>query len=317
MEERYILCIVETMKKERPAGRIQSFLILLVMYLGAGFGAYGIAAIAAETMGPAGSSFWAAVTATVVLFIGGMQWRNSSVYDPFWSVFPVPVLVYWAWSRLPITAPELILIGVMSVWAVRLTLNSLVRWPGLSVQDWRYTELRVRRPKLWFLTNFFGIHLMPTLMVFIALLPAMWLFGISGVTTVQNTSSAPHPLLITGALIILGGTIIEAAADGQMWHHKLSSNASRSITSGLWRYSRHPNYLGELMVWWGLWIASLPAAPWFTLLCPLAMTALFIFISIPMMERHLNDTKSDYRQILRTTPRLLPVRFGKKGEIPE
>lgn len=82
------------------------------------------------------------------------------------------------------------------------------------------------------------------------------------------------------------------------------------MRTGLWAHSRHPNYLGEIMTWWGLWLFALAAGPgwWWTVTGALAITLMFVFVSVPMMEKRALATRQGYRQYRQETPMLLPGR---------
>ncbi|MDD5017054.1 MAG: DUF1295 domain-containing protein, partial [Eubacteriales bacterium] len=85
------------------------------------------------------------------------------------------------------------------------------------------------------------------------------------------------------------------------------------MASGLWRYSRHPNYLGEVLFWWGVWVIQMSVLPalWWTIFAPTAMTLLFLFISIPMMEKRLLASKEGYAAYKKSTSMLLLLPNGK------
>jgi steroid 5-alpha reductase family enzyme len=157
-------------------------------------------------------------------------------------------------------------------------------------QDWRYTMFKKRSPRMWFLTNLFGINIIPTIIVFTALTPVYYGLG---------NENRPAFYAILGFVICIAAVVVQAISDRQMdLFKKDDSNKGRHIDSGLWRYSRHPNYLGEISFWWGIWLMQMWLYPdtWWTVAGPVLMTMLFTFISIPMMERHILEAKPDYRE---------------------
>ena len=235
------------------------------------------------------STFLADIVATIIVWGFGILFLNSSVYDPYWSIAPVVIITFWIVIKgASLYVTDILLISAVAIWGIRLTLNWIMRWKGLQQQDWRYTMLKKRSPRLWFLTNLFGINIMPTIIVFIALIPAYFGIGQAG--------SLKFPTIF-GFIICVGAVLIQTISDKQMdLFKKDNSKKDQYIDRGLWRNSRHPNYLGEVSFWWGIWLMQMGLSPkiWVTVAGPVLMTLLFIFISIPMMEKHILASKPSY-----------------------
>ncbi|MCJ7472471.1 MAG: DUF1295 domain-containing protein [Actinobacteria bacterium] len=235
------------------------------------------------------STFLADIVATIIVWGFGILFLNSSTYDPYWSIVPVIIVPFWIMTNgVSLSVTDILFISVIAIWGVRLTLNWIMRWRGLQQQDWRYTMLKEKSPRLWFLTNLFGINLMPTIIVFIALIPVYFGIGQAG--------SLKFPTIF-GFIICIGAILIQGISDKQMdLFKKESSNKDKYIDRGLWRYSRHPNYLGEVSFWWGIWLMQMGTTPkiWITVSGPILMTLLFVFISVPMMEKHILVSKPSY-----------------------
>jgi len=151
--------------------------------------------------------------------------------------------------------------------------------------------------KMYPLVNFFGIHLVPTLVVYFALLPA--LHYIKG--------DKVNYLSLIGLVISLLATIIQLISDLQL--HKFRKNNARTkcINIGLWKYSRHPNYLGEVLMWWGIYIFGLinDLKSYYLIIGAILNTCLFLFISIPLQENRLKTYKENYEEYIKTTSKLL------------
>ena len=246
--------------------------------------------------------------ATVIIFISSVIFKNSSMYDPYWSVLPIFILLYIILSiELAGLSVRLVLLSaVVLYWGVRLTVNWLRTWPGLGHQDWRYIKLSRDTGPFYWLVSFLGIHLMPTVLVFIACLPLIPIL------------SSDQPLLwsdLLGFLIAFGAVEIERRADNQLRQYKNSADLSKSKVCeiGLWRYSRHPNYFGEIAFWGGLFVMAYGLNTGENLIYGsgfLLMVLLFVFISIPMMEkRQLN--KEGYAEYRKRVWMLVPW-FRKK-----
>lgn len=238
---------------------------------------------------------------TMILFIGSVVHRNSSIYDAYWSVAPpvfitLGLLISGQWS-----ARELMMSAVVFIWAIRLTANWVYTWPGMHHQDWRYTQLRKDTGLLYPLVNFTGIHFFPTLMVYVAFTPAILIY---------TQPDTPLNYWDWIALLIgLGSVGIQGLADYQM-HQFRKSNQGKINNQGLWKYSRHPNYLGEIGVWLAVFTFGLGAGlPWWPyILCPLSMAGMFVVISIPMMEKR-QSAKPGWEEYKKQTGKLLPKRI--------
>jgi len=235
------------------------------------------------------SMFLADVAATLVVWAFGILFANSSVYDPYWSILPIIVIIFWVFAAgKSFSATNILFLAAAAVWGIRLTINWILRWRGFSHQDWRYTMLREKSPRMWFFTNLIGINMMPTIIVFAALIPAY--YGII---------SGGRIGILTGIgfAICIGATLIQGISDRQMDLFKKSrSSAGQNIDTGLWRHSRHPNYFGEVSLWWGIWLMQMGIDPekWQTVAGPVLMTILFVFISIPMMEKYILASRPSY-----------------------
>lgn len=286
----------------RPVG----FAVVVAAYAAAGLAAWAVAA-AGQGRHPLLITFYADVVATVVVFAASMLVANASVYDPYWSVAPPVITAAWILGTGGATGRQAAVLLLMLAWAIRLTANWARSWRGLSHEDWRYVQLRERRPRRapWWLINFIGIQLMPTLVVFGGML-AVW-------PAVTVTGRPWGWLDVAAVAVTVAAVLIEATADRQL--HRFArdpANRGAILDRGLWRYSRHPNYLGEILFWWGMWLFALAAAPdrWWTVIGPVGMVALFAVVSVPMMDRRSLLRRPDYAEHMRRVPALLPRPAG-------
>ena len=217
------------------------------------------------------------VAATVFVFAFSVVFRNASVYDPYWSVQPIVILAAFA-CKNGLTAAGAALLTVVSIWGVRLTGNWVYTFYGLNHQDWRYTMLHQKSGAFYPVVNFFGIHLVPTLIVYAVTLPAV---------CVIESGAAWSWLCLPGLLLSLSATVLQGVSDLQL-HRFRNAHRTGFIREGLWTRSRHPNYLGEILMWWGVAFGSIAAlrGQWYFLVGAVLNTALFLFISIPMADRH-------------------------------
>jgi steroid 5-alpha reductase family enzyme len=282
------------------ASRTRSLAIVTVSYLIALAAALATAALL-RGHHPLVVGLAADVVATLVIFGLSMLLDNASLYDPYWSVAPPVLAVGWLVVTPGETGRRIAVVALIAIWAVRLTGNWVRGWSGLGHEDWRYRQLRTTRGKVpWWLVNLGGIQLMPTLLVFLGMLP-VWP-ALSG-------RGPLGPLDVLAAIVTAVAIGVETAADRQ--RHRFAAdpaNRTRVADVGLWRLSRHPNYLGEIGLWWGLWLFGLAggAGWWWTVVGPLGMVVLFVFASIPMMDRRSLQRRPGYAAYMASVPALLP-----------
>jgi steroid 5-alpha reductase family enzyme len=280
--------------------RVDSFGLVVLAYLVAL-----VVALATGVLVPLGHGVWrvlvADVAATLVVFGFSIRLGNGSVYDPYWSVAPPVIGLYWLGLATGAVFARQMLVGALVVaWSVRLTWNWARGWPGMHHEDWRYVDLYERAPLPPWATSLLGIHLFPTVQVWLgclALGPALaWGGRALGLADCVA-------LLVTGGAILL-----ETIADEQLRAFNRSKQSGDVMDRGLWARSRHPNYLGEIGFWTGLALFGLAADPswWWSLLGPVAMLAMFLAASIPMLDARSLARRPGYAEHMRRVPALLP-----------
>ncbi len=247
------------------------------------------------------------IIATVIVFIFSTILKNASVYDPYWSVIPPLIAAFLIWQNPEGNLTRQIIVFLLILfWSVRLTLNWIRGWKGLKDQDWRYTKLANNTGVYFWFVNLTGIQMLPTLLVFLGCLPLFYIL--------------PNPqqfnmLEIVAILITLAATMVEWIADEQLKIFKKGSHQKSYIDTGLWSVTRHPNYLGEICFWLGLYIfvpfSGLEGYATYSVVGFIAMILLFRFISIPLMEKRNFDRKTGYAEYVRKVPMLLPIKIRK------
>ena len=238
------------------------------------------------------------ISATLIIFLFSNIHKNSSIYDPFWHVAPIPIVFYIAnQSSLPNLQLNLVLSAFL-FWALRLTYNWFLNWENLDHEDFRYIDLKNNNKFMAFINDLFGIHLIPTLIVNASLYPIY----------VALTSESLNDLVYIGFMLIIIAVVIQYISDDQMRKfRKDENNLGKTMKYGLWKYSRHPNYLGEVSFWFGIYVFALASeSPSLWLLaCPIVMLALFVFISCPMMDNRSLKRRLDYKEYMDKTPQLI------------
>jgi steroid 5-alpha reductase family enzyme len=249
------------------------------------------------------------VLATLVVFVFSRIYRNSSFYDAYWSVIPPLLLLYWWWQGPigdsgPGSLRAWLLALVVGYWAVRLTSNWVHGFPGLHHEDWRYPILREGAGRFEFLADLFGIHLFPTLQVFVGMLPAY----------IALTRPGDGLIWLTWLAFAVGLAAVtcELVADLQMRRFvsgRRSAVVGAVMDTGMWGWSRHPNYFGEIGFWFSVALFGVAAAPgdaWWLFIGVVVMVAMFLGASIPMMEKRSLERRPEYQNVLDRVPRLVP-----------
>ncbi len=242
------------------------------------------------------------VVGTVVIFIFSRIFNNSSFYDPYWSVAPPFIAVgFFAFNTGDaLSLRQIIVFSLVMFWAVRLTFNFLRTFKNIAHQDWRYDDLQAKTGRFYWLVSFLGIHLFPTILVFLGCLSFYFIFG---------EEARPFNLVDFLALVLTTiAIIVETVADEQLTRFKKTNQVKgKTLQSGIWAYSRHPNYFGEILFWWGLFAFSFAANPqWWPIVGAVSITFLFQFISIPMIEKRMMTRRQDYLSYSKRVAVLFP-----------
>ncbi len=251
---------------------------------------------------------WKAITighivATLIIYLASALAKNSSFYDPFWSIAPLPIIIYLSfisYERDKNLLKVLVILIPVIYWSLRLTNNWRRSWKGLSHEDFRYIDLKTRFKKFPYLIDFFGIHLYPTLQVNFSLFPLYYYF-------LSDFSPVPIALYIF-SFFTIGAVFLEHLADEQMREFRSQpENKGKTMNRSLWKYSRHPNYLGEVLFWWGLYLMTLSVNLnfWWLFICPLSMTLMFTLVTCSMMDNRSLLNRPDYSTYMAKTSQLL------------
>jgi steroid 5-alpha reductase family enzyme len=244
-------------------------------------------------------------------FMGGV-WllslpaRNASLADIFWGLGFV-LIAWWSFALGGGYLGRKILLALLTtVWGLRLSLYIAWRNWGKG-EDRRYQEWRAKRGESFWWVSFFTVFLTQAVL--------LWLVSLA----VQLGQVSPTPAGLTGldllGILVWGaGFTFEAVADWQLARFKADpANRGKVMDQGLWAYSRHPNYFGESLIWWGLFLIAL-ATPygWYALISPVVITFLLLKVSgLVLLEKDIAERRPDYREYLETTSAFIPW-FPKK-----
>ena len=248
------------------------------------------------------------VTATAAAGTGvvmGLAWplslllRDASIADVAWGL--VFIVIAWAaYAAGAGTGAMLAAAVVVSLWGLRLSVYIGTRNHGRG-EDRRYAAMRERRPASFWIWSLFGVFLLQGLIALVVSLPLQSLAADDGASL--------GPLAWAGLAVALLGLAFEAVGDAQLTAFKADpANRGKVMDRGLWRYTRHPNYFGDALFWWGVWAVCVGsgAALW-TLVGPALMTFLLIRVSgVRMLESDIAARRPEYADYIRQTSAFLP-----------
>ena len=276
--------------------------VLFAYTLGIGLGIVSI--LYTQHLGNMWQIFIADVVATFVIYGFSVAYKNSSFYDPYWSVIPPFILLFWIWKQnFILSGTTSLLLFAMLFWSIRLTTNWMKTWEGLHHEDWRYIDMRNNLGNSFEIVgNLGGIHFVPTLIVFFCCMPME--------ATLLMQESMPETTLhaYAGFFICIIGVLYEIISDAQLHRFREENPHQKGIIeTGLWNYSRHPNYYGEILFWWGIFLfGNAYTGMNYLILAPIAMTILFWYASIPWIEIKILRTRPAYKDYQKRVHILFP-----------
>lgn len=253
---------------------------------------------------------------TCILFvIGNFIFLSNNIYDLHWPLIPLICSIYFhltSNSTESLPFGRLPLFILICIWSCHLIWQTISSSDNIKHEDWRYQLMRRQYENNFLLFSFFALHLLP---MFEVLIGSSSIYYIYINNHVYDSPTMVDSLLL---LIILFGVLLENIADKQLGEFRRYKQKSKQhrfavLSSGLWKYSRHPNYLGEIIFWWGLFFLGYAYnAPLWYGLAPLLITLMMIFGSIPMSEERMFRKYPEYKFVQKRVSKLVPT-FGLLG----
>ena len=249
------------------------------------------------TLAAAGAAF----LVMTAFWIFSLTRRDAGVADIAWGL----VFVSIAWASFVAgegSGPMLLAALLTSTWGLRLAFHIGRRNLGGAEEDRRYTRMRNRRPRIFWLWSYPMVFLLQGVL---ALLVSMPLYSLGA----ANPDSIGVVSWL-GAAVLLIGLGFESIGDRQLTAFRRDpSTKSQVMDRGLWKYTRHPNYFGDATVWWGLWLVAVGSgAAWWTFVGPLLMTYLIVRVSgVKMLEADMAERRPGYREYMERTSAFFPL----------
>ena len=246
----------------------------------------------------AASGFFVVLGSMTLLWLISLRLKDASIVDPFWGPgFAIASITYYLVDGRYQDRGTLVL-GLVTLWAARLGYHLYVR-NRREGEDPRYAAMRKARGKQFPLISLFTIFWFQAFLLWVISLPILG----------SIASQAPLGFFdILGMVVFLIGLTIESISDTQLaLFRAVPTNKGHVLDTGLWRYSRHPNYFGEAVLWWGLYLIAVSAAAYWAIVGPILITFLLLrFSGVPMLEEGLSVSRPGYSEYIKRTSSFLP-----------
>ncbi len=240
---------------------------------------------------------WMLVAALIAWCVATAR-RNAGLVDIFWSLFMlVAALCFLRSVTVPATR-ALLVMALVTLWALRLAAH--LAWRNWNApEDHRYQAIRARNQPGFVWKSLYLVFGLQAVMALVVAAPLH--AAITG-------SKGLGALDLAGAGLVLAGFVFESIADAQLAAFRADAdNRGHVLDSGLWRYSRHPNYFGEFCVWWGFFLLALATGGWWTLVSPLLMSVLLLRVSgVTLLEKDIGERRPGYAQYVARTNAFFP-----------
>lgn len=237
-------------------------------------------------------------------FFVSVKLKNNSIIDTMWGLLFVIVSGFMLITQPLILDRHVIVFMFVMIWGLRLAIRIAKRNAG-KPEDFRYANFRSSWGKYFLVRSFFQIYVLQGILCLLIMFPVFANFS--------NYTSLSY-LNIFGIFVWILGFFFEAVGDHQLDKFiKDKNNKGKLMMSGLWAYTRHPNYFGEATMWWGIWLIALSMSPFamyiniISVLGPITITILLLFVSgVPLLEKKMSE-HPDFAKYKKQTSMFLPL----------
>jgi steroid 5-alpha reductase family enzyme len=257
------------------------------------------------------ASLAAVAVLMVVLWLASLQRHDASIVDIFWGPGFV-VACAAASAGVGRASPRAVLaLSLVVVWAARLAVHIYLRNRGRG-EDFRYRSMRQRDGRSFAWRSLFDVFLLQALLLWLVSHPLL-------VVITAHEASRPAGLDVVALAVWLIGVAFETLGDLQLARFRMDpANRGGVLRTGLWGWTRHPNYFGEALIWWGFYLLAVGVPTgWVTIYAPVLMTFLLLRVSgVALLERTLAESKPGYRDYMKEVSPFLPLPPRKRVDSP-
>ena len=224
--------------------------------------------------------------------------HDVSIVDSVWSALIFIAALVYAMTLAQTGPRATCVLALATLWAIRLA--GYITWRNWGeAEDRRYQEIRARNQPHFAWKSLYLVFILQAALAWVVSLPLL----------AALAAMRPWTWLDTlGACVIAGGLVFESIGDWQLAQFKARADSrGRVMDSGLWRYTRHPNYFGEFCVWWGFYLLALAGGGWWAILSPLLMSVLLLKVSgVTLLEKDMSERRPAYRDYIARTNAFFP-----------
>lgn len=240
--------------------------------------------------------------AFTVIWLIHVPLRDAGIVDYYWG--PGFAVIGWAGlvSGAEASPTKLVLLAAITIWSARLAGQLIMRHLLMTGEDARYARMRTEGGPHWWWQSLYKVFLLQAIILCIVATPVYALLDAPANATLSRLGEF-------GLLVFAIGLVIESVADWQLYRHRREGRSGHeTLSSGLWAYSRHPNYFGEILLWFGMGLAVYDLSGfWWTFVGPVVLALVIRFVSLPLTERHLITSRADYAPYAARTPAVTPL----------
>jgi len=224
--------------------------------------------------------------------------RNVSIVDIMWSLMFLLAAIVYAIAQATPGSRAVLVLALVGVWSIRLA--AFIGWRNYGQgEDFRYQKIRADNQPLFAIKSLYLVFGLQAVLA--------WLISLPLLAAINST--APLGWLdAAGVTLWLTGLVFEAGGDWQLSRFKRDpGNRGKVLDTGLWRYTRHPNYFGDFCVWWGFFLIALSTGAWWSVVGPLVMSLLLLKVSgVALLEKDIGDRRPGYSEYTRRTNAFFP-----------
>jgi steroid 5-alpha reductase family enzyme len=238
------------------------------------------------------------LAAATLMWLLSLKLQDAGIVDIAWApgFFLVAAVTAARTDTLALRAVMILILTAL--WSERLGVHLLHRWRRSAHEDRRYTAMRQSGGFWWkSLPRVFWLQAV-----------VLWIVSWPLQAGIAHGKAPFGPLDILGGAVALAGIVIEAAADAQLTRFKKDpASAGKVLDTGIWAWSRHPNYFGNATMWWGFWLIALSAGAWWTIFAPAVMTFFLLRVSgVALLEKDIAGRRPGYAEYIRDTSAFVP-----------